>query len=297
LDFSVIIPTYRRETSLQELLHHLTALDYDRDLFEVVVINDGGEAFPHGFSEESLDLLRVKFLRQQNRGPAAARNAGAAVAEGRRLVFIDDDCRPFPQWLSAYAERAAVSPEGLCGGRTINALDSNAFSSASQLLMDYLNLSYRPADHLGGFYPANNFCVARKSFVEIGGFNQNFRFGEDRELCYRWALSGRPFDYATEALVSHAHSLTLKTFVKLHFSYGQGSCRVRRFARKEVGRPIRIGSPLFYAKLVLAGTRGRAGRRGVSISALLALTQGVNAVGMLWEALGGSEAANGAESF
>lgn len=40
--FSIIIPTYNRTPQLRNCLYSLTLLDYPRNCFEVIVINDGG---------------------------------------------------------------------------------------------------------------------------------------------------------------------------------------------------------------------------------------------------------------
>src|SRR3990172_7747823 len=84
-------------------------------------------------------------VRQRNAGPASARNTGAAQARGEFLAFTDDDCRPAPDWLRGLALRLTQSPDCVIGGRTTNALPDNPYSSASQLLIDYL-YSYYNAD-------------------------------------------------------------------------------------------------------------------------------------------------------
>ncbi|MDQ3650687.1 MAG: glycosyltransferase family 2 protein, partial [Acidobacteriota bacterium] len=134
---SIIIPTYARPRQLAACLAALSELDYPRERFEVIVVNDGGEIF---LSEMApfRQQINVTLITQPNAGPATARNTGAAQAEGEFLAFTDDDCAPARDWLQALANRFATIPDQLIGGRTLNALDDNLCSTASQLLIDYL---------------------------------------------------------------------------------------------------------------------------------------------------------------
>ncbi len=78
-------------------------LDYPADQFEVIVIDDGSSMPIDAWSGDS----RVRVIRQDNKGPAAARNAGIASARGAFLAFTDDDCVPEPGWLAALVEALA----------------------------------------------------------------------------------------------------------------------------------------------------------------------------------------------
>ena len=90
IEVSIVIPTYGRPDQLAACLDSLEALDYPRDRFEVIVVDDGSPQPlpPYG------GALRVTLVRQAHAGPAAARNTGAAASRGRWLAFTDDDCRP-----------------------------------------------------------------------------------------------------------------------------------------------------------------------------------------------------------
>ncbi|HSW49772.1 MAG TPA: glycosyltransferase, partial [Bryobacteraceae bacterium] len=71
VDFSIVIPTYERSPSLRRLLEAVADLDYPRDRFEVVVVDDGTEVplgpVVAGFQER----FQLRLLRQRNSGPAA----------------------------------------------------------------------------------------------------------------------------------------------------------------------------------------------------------------------------------
>ena len=77
---SIIIPTYNRPKQLATCLESLTKLDYPRDSFEVIVVDDGSktqlESVVNPFSGE----LDITLIRQINKGAASARNTGAKQA-------------------------------------------------------------------------------------------------------------------------------------------------------------------------------------------------------------------------
>ncbi len=190
LEFSIVVPTYARPASLRRLLEGLTHLHYGRERYEVIVVDDGSPAPVEAEVEDFRSRLDLTVLRQENAGPGAARNLGAERAKGAYVAFIDDDCVPECGWLRGMAAAFERVDGAVCGGRTVNMLARNPYSTATQLLLDYLNRHYNPAETLGAFFTTNNLAVPREAFRETGGFDSRLRFAEDRDFCYRWALQG-----------------------------------------------------------------------------------------------------------
>src|SRR5712664_587865 len=86
---SVIIPAYKVAPFINETLNSVfvqTFTDY-----EVIVINDGSPDTEE--LEGTLDYYRsrILYIRQDNRGAGAARNAGLRTARGRFIAFLDGD--------------------------------------------------------------------------------------------------------------------------------------------------------------------------------------------------------------
>ena len=188
-EFSIIVPTYNRPSSLSRCLQSLVALDFPRDAYEVVVVDDGGGADLTAVITPIADHINIQLARQANSGPAAARNHGAELANGRFLAFIDDDCHTAPGWLTVFQEQLAGAPQVLIGGKVVNGLPHNLYSAASQLLIDYLYAyaQKRPSSGLR-FFTSNNLALAADVFAAVGGFNAAMPLaaGEDREFCDRW---------------------------------------------------------------------------------------------------------------
>jgi glycosyltransferase involved in cell wall biosynthesis len=273
---SIIVPTHRRPAQLGDCLTALAALDYPRERYEVIVVDDGGGAVPAAIS----GLADATLVARPRAGPAAARNAGAARAHGELLVFTDDDCRPHPDWLRRLAERHLAEPRLALGGRTLNALTNNVFSATSQLIIDVGYAQNNRDPKAARFFTTNNLAVPAAGFRRAGGFDDAFRTSEDRELCDRWIMSGGVLAYVPEAVVLHARELTFAGFVRQNFDYGRGAFRFHRKRRRSPAGPVAI-EPSYYAALVRAALR--AGRRGPTILALLLVWHLANSAGFAWQ--------------
>lgn len=289
--FSVIVPTYDRPDRLRECLRALGELRYPRDRYEVVVVDDGGRADLKAVVDALSDGPEISLLRQQNSGPASARNRGAEHARGTFLAFTDDDCRPDSEWLRAFALRFAETPEAMLGGRTVNALTDNLFSSASQRLVEYLYAYYIAAG--SPFFTSNNIAVPRDRFLAVGGFRSIFRraAGEDRDLCDRWLQKGMRMEYVEDAVVRHAHDMTARSFWRQHFNYGRAAFvyhEARRIEQQVQLTPEPIG---FYIDLIQYPFRAAPAERAWRESCLLLVSQAANAVGYLTEKVRRAEAA------
>ncbi len=283
---SVIVPTYRRPASLARCLEHLARADYPKDRYEVVVVDDGGEIDLGWVCARFGESLAVRLLRQANRGAAAARNQGAAVARGDVLLFTDDDCLVRAGWIRAFVDAMRQSPDALVGGRTVNALAENPFASASQLLVNRL---CTPGDGVGPlFVNGNNMATSRAAFESAGGFDSTFRTsaGEDRELSTRFQGLGRPLVFSHDAVVEHANPLTFGAFLRQHLNFGRAAFRLRVHPSPRTGAPP-LGGPGFYLGLLLIPVEPDGSRRRwlrvARVRGLLAVAQVTNAAGFVAE--------------
>jgi len=295
--FSVVVPTHRRPGQLRRCLTALAGQDYPTESFEIVVVEDGdSQATKHAVADfiESRHL-HVQFLSQTPRaGPASARNAGVAAAGGTYVAFTDDDCEPTPQWLSRLAAHLTASPSCAVGGLTINQFPDVPYSTASQLLIDYLYEYYRVETTGARFFTSNNLALAAGDFRSLGGFDESFPLAaaEDREFCERWQRSGRRLIYADDAVVRHAHRLTLGGFVRQHFNYGRGADFLHRSRARHEGAASRPKlEPLsFYVNLIRFPLLRGSVWSGLPLMALMGLSQAAYGAGYLRERLARSRA-------
>jgi GT2 family glycosyltransferase len=277
--------THNRRERLIAMLDSLRAQTLGRDRFEVIVVDDGSAEPPRDVVARAAASLDVRLIEQENAGPAAARNAGARAARGTYVVFTDDDCRPDAGWLRALDAMAARHAGCAIGGRVVNALGDGLYSSASQLLIEFL-YDYFNVDESGGrFFITSNLALPAAEFHRIGGFDESFPLAaaEDRDLCDRWREAGLAMVYCDDAIVHHEHALALGSFCRQHFNYGRGAYHLHRARARRGESPLRVEPPHFYSRLVSYPFGRGEGTRAVTLSALMALSQGVYVSGYVAE--------------
>jgi GT2 family glycosyltransferase len=281
---SVVIPTYNRPEPLRACLESLTRLRAPAGGFEVVVVDDGSDPPLAPVVEAKADRLPARLIRQANAGPAAARNAGVEAAAGRYIAFTDDDCAPDPDWLCVLADRLNQHPGALIGGRIVNALPQNLGATASQHLIGYLYGYYNDGP-AARFLTSNNMAVSRRAFQEAGGFDTNLRraAAEDRELSDRWVHQGRPCRYEPDAIIHHAHRMTLRQYWRQHFSYGRGAWYYHQVRGRRVSEGVRKEPLRFYLDLITYPFGREPLRRALPLAVLMFLSQAANALGYFWE--------------
>jgi len=254
----------------------MSQLDYSKSQFEVIVVDDGSPVPLDAVVTPFADVIQVRLIRQQNAGCGPARNAGAGQARGLYLAFTDDDCSHAPDWLTRLERYFEKYPNAMVGGLPVNTLRSNPFSTASQLLIDYLLLSANGVPTSASLL--NSIAMARDQFVSTGGFDVTFSMsGEDRELCHRWTKVGKQIIFAPDILIGHAHHLNWRTYWKQHRSYGRGAFHL---LQKHIA-----GShpPAYYLRLLYFPFRREPWGVAIRSSFLIGIAQLATAVGLLQE--------------
>jgi GT2 family glycosyltransferase len=282
---SVVIPTHERARQLSLCLRALAVQDYPRDRFEVLVVDDGSATSPEAEVAAFQGQLNVRLLKQSHSGPAAARNYGASHAQGSFLAFTDDDCAPAPGWLRTLATTFISCSDCTLGGRTINELPNNPYSTASQLITEYLYAHWNADPTRATFFASYNLALPKKCFHAVGEFDAGWTrpAGEDRDLCDRLIARGYRLMYVPDALVRHAHPLTFRTFWRQHFNYGRGAYRLHQLRSRLDARSICVQPLTFYLRMLGYPFARTHGRKAALLAALLVVAQTATAAGFLRE--------------
>src|SRR5688500_8613860 len=184
-DVSIIVPTCGRPTQLRACLDGIARLDQCAHRVEVIVVHDGDPGEPSALGESVRDGVPLRRVTQPHRGPGAARNAGAAVARGRWLAFIDDDCIPSAAWISTLVRTLEAHPDRLLGGPVVNGLPDDPFATSTQLIATYVTEYYAERRGSHRFFTTNNLALSADRFRELGGFDTAIpsATAEDKEFC------------------------------------------------------------------------------------------------------------------
>lgn len=205
-DVAVVVPAYNAADTLPATLAALARQTYDCGRIRVVVVDDGSSDATAAVAAEA----GVTVVRQQNRGPAAARNAGAAAIAGEVLVFTDADCVPDPGFLAALVAPLAADP-------MVSGVQGAYRTEQTALVARFAQLEFEDRYRYAARFPTLDLVATyaaayrRTVFEAAGGFDTAFSRAdnEDTELSYRLCQAGHRLVFAPAATVTHRHPATL----------------------------------------------------------------------------------------
>ena len=204
---TVVVPYYEAPEALALTLAGLEGQSYPRELFEVVVVDDG--------SDPPLELagpspLQVSVIHQPDLGfgLARARNNGARAARGRILAFLDCDMVPETDWLASHARWHHAAGDLLSLGFRCHVdvadIDSAAVRDRPGSLADLFEGRpvQRPewierrmsltddlasdADDVFRVVTGGNFAVSADFFWAAGGFDESFTQWGSEDIEFGW---------------------------------------------------------------------------------------------------------------
>ena len=200
---SVIIPAYNAAKYIREALNSVFNQTFRSH--ESIVINDGSPDTDELERELQAYRANIRYIKQDNnRGAAAARNAGLLCARGEYVAFLDADDRWLPNFLEKQLEflkfkdaDLVFSDALLCGetplaGRTFMELEppKSPVTPESLLAVDVAVLT--------------SAVLARKQPIfEVGLFDETIKRGHDFELWFRLAKAGIRFAYQPRVLAEY----------------------------------------------------------------------------------------------
>ena len=190
--------TYNRAQLLERVLDACFEQTAAPDEYEVVLVNDGST---DGRTSEVIERARKRAtcsftpIEQPNSGLAKGRNNGIAHARGERIIFIDDDVLPLPNFVEEHLRSHEAHPLAIVRGGAINVENFEELPPPVWSLKDYS----------GNYFWTTNVSVPLKTIRAIGGFNETFaEYGwEDIDVGLRLRFAGVKAVFNKRALAYH----------------------------------------------------------------------------------------------
>lgn len=208
---SVVITHHNRPAFLAAALESIRQQDYPN--FDVVVVDDGSDlpkAQAYLLSlEDEFASKGWTIVRQPNKYPGAARNAGVAASRGEFILFMDDDNLALPHEISTFVRAAQSSGAGIltCFLDTFQSNEPNPGPKRA-FLWPFLGGAAAPGLLRNVFGDANA-LIRRDVFARVGPFTEDFGVSaEDWEFFARAVLSGVRLEVVPEALMRYRQSPT-----------------------------------------------------------------------------------------
>ncbi len=237
---TIAVPTHDRGHRLPACLTSLLALDYPRDRYEILVIDDGSRdetAAVVGTFVASTSP-RVSYHRQEHRGVNTARNLAFRHAAGDPVCFVDDDEEVPPGWLSALVAGADHHADAECvGGPMRLRLDGPAPRHCGGEPLGESELDLGPHPVATEYVWGGNMAIRRAAIARIGPFREDLVLlgGTETEWQERLRSAGGTVMYVPDAWLWHvrtADELRVPHLLLRHFARGRGqainAARTRR---------------------------------------------------------------------
>jgi GT2 family glycosyltransferase len=217
---SIVIPVYGKLDYTVACLRSLS-LHMGEIAAEVIVVDD---ASPDRSAEALRSIEGLQLIEnRQNKGFVGSCNAGAKVARGQYLVFLNNDTQVTPKWLQALLSCFAEEPDcGIAGSRLIypdgrlqeaggwvfnngNAWNVGRFDSRNASAYRYR----RRTDYLSGA----SVMIRRDLFLSLGGFDERYApaYYEDTDLAFAVREAGLSVFYEPNSVVVHCEGISAGT--------------------------------------------------------------------------------------
>ncbi len=213
---SIIVPTYNGSKKISACLKALLAQKTKRP-FEIIVVDDGS-------TDNTIEVVsrfpEIKLLRQSNSGPAVARNQGVREAQGKIVLFTDDDCIPEPDWLEEMLKPFTLA--------TISGVKGAYKTVQKELIARFVQIEYEEKyDCLRrnkwiDFIDTYSAAFSRDIFLAAGGYDERFSTAstEDQEFSFRLSNQGYKMVFTPKARVHHTHVASFLGYLKKKHKIG-----------------------------------------------------------------------------
>lgn len=227
---SVIIPALNEEKTIRDCIVSLLKMDYPADRREFVVVDNGST----DRTAEIINSFTVRYLQEDQRGVAHARNTGIRASRGEIVAFTDADCVVSRGWLRDLVQAFGRDDVGGVAGEIV-AYPPQTPAEWYAARVRHLSPQKYLARPLLPFAAFANLAFRREVLDRIGPLDETIPLGESTDYCTRFfKQTAMELKYAPKAVVFHHHRSTTWGFVKQQWKYGRGHAQLYIKYRQEL---------------------------------------------------------------
>jgi GT2 family glycosyltransferase len=224
-DLSVVIPSHNRRDRLAETVRALEQQTLEPARYEVIVSLDGATDGSEAMLAALETPFRLRAWSQPAKGAAAARNAGAALAAGEIILFLDDDIEADPGLLKAHLDAREQPGDVVIGySKPRLAREDRFYEQSLRNWWEDLFIEMASPGHRFGYQDllSGNVSIPRALFEKVGRFDEGLACREDYELGRRLVQAGARLRFAQGALGHHHDATTLARGMARAMREGEG---------------------------------------------------------------------------
>lgn len=245
MNLSIVIPTLNRAESLKKTLQSIVEQDISKDIFEVIVIDNGS-------TDDSRDVCKL-FERQLKNfvyhyddepGQLTGRHKGTELSKGEIISFIDDDVELNPGWVRSILELFNGNEwVSIIGGPCLPKYQSSPpawlnffwqstpYGGTMCLPLSLIDLGTEMQEIDPLYVFGLNYSIRKKVLIDLGGFNpdcipellQKYQGDGETGLSLKAKSRGIKALYASSAMLYHqvsAERMTAQYFEKWYYYSG-----------------------------------------------------------------------------
>ena len=185
---SIIIPAYNNALLIHDTLESVVQSSFGD--YEVLIVNDGSTDNLEEAIAPYLKDVRFRYISQENRGLAGARNTGIRASQGEYLVFLDSDDVILPDKLGTQSDYLRRHPD-------VDIVYSHSQWFVEDDLNDVRSVNFPVYEGMvldqlifGNFMHVNSVMVRRDKVVLAALFDERLRELEDWDLWLRMVIKG-----------------------------------------------------------------------------------------------------------
>jgi mycofactocin system glycosyltransferase len=194
----------------------------------VIAVDDGST---DGSTEMAREAGALVLANSQLPGQSGARNTGLAAATTELVAFVDQDCIAKAGWLDHLVGLFDDASLALAAPR-VRSVPGTSRLARYESVCSPLDLGPHPSlvgpGRCQSYVPSAAIVVRRSAVLEVGGFDQSMRVGEDVDLVCRLVAAGWRVRYAPESEIHHHPRATVSGMARQRFRYGESAPLLQR---------------------------------------------------------------------
>ena len=204
IDISVIMPTFKRTTSLRKAIDSVLNQSYEN--FELIVVDDNGINTKYGnLVKDIINLYnfdkRIKYVQlEKNSGGSIARNEGVLSAQGEYITFLDDDDEYYDNKLKQQIEfykKYFPNNDGFINCQ-MNIYENNKYKRSTRSKVDYNNILFSAVSEK--IIGTPSIFIPKNLLTSVGMFSKVTK-GQEWDLVVKLISGGVKFLSMNEELV------------------------------------------------------------------------------------------------
>ncbi len=216
--FSIIIPTYNRQALLKELLNSMLIQKFHPENFEIIVVDNNSDYDVNKLVQNFISTypqFDIKYILEPHQGEQYAWNTGIKNAQGKLLIFVDDDTTFHQDYFATLEKGFADKLDNIAGGgKVAPVFEYQKPAWINKFVMPYfaeINLGEKSKFPKNKFPYATNMLISKNVLEKVGLFNTELMAGKkhippgtfERDLFRRIRAAGYPVYYFHDLVVWH----------------------------------------------------------------------------------------------